>query len=118
MDSDPQSRATARIAFSVTSSIPNVAIFKTLANELSERGYAVLRYNKHYVNGPRDFDRQSFFTKASTQIFVQDLDRVIAALKKEPRIDAKRIFLYGWSEGTAAGWAPSPPYQEEKTAGA
>lgn len=91
---------------------PKVALFKELAEALSSRGFAVLRYNKHYVNGPSDFDRQSFFTKTSTQVFVQDLDRVIGAIEKDPRLDAKRVFLYGWSEGTAVAAAAAVDHPE------
>src|SRR6185437_3531308 len=47
-------------------------IFLDIANALAPRGYAVLRYNKHYVSGPGQVDYQAFYTKLTLQQMLAD----------------------------------------------
>lgn len=75
-------------------------IFADLARYLSARGYAVIRYDKRYVTGPGSFD-QARFAGLSQQEQVADLDSVIRAAKLNPHVDPDRMFVYGWSEGSA-----------------
>ncbi|MEP7188752.1 MAG: dienelactone hydrolase family protein [Roseiflexaceae bacterium] len=74
-------------------------IFKDIADYLAPRGVAVLRYNKHYITSATevDFDK---FGKLTFQQMLDDAERVLAAAKRNPHIDPKRIYIYGWSEGT------------------
>jgi pimeloyl-ACP methyl ester carboxylesterase len=75
-------------------------IFADLALYLAARGYAVVRYDKRYVNGPGSFD-QARFAGLSQQEQVADVDSVIRAAKLNPHVDPDRMFVYGWSEGSA-----------------
>lgn len=80
-------------------------IFLDIADGLSAQGVAVLRYNKHYVNSNGQADQQKFNTKASLQMFLQDAETALKAIKANPRVDPKRIFVYGWSEGSTVAAA-------------
>jgi uncharacterized protein len=75
-------------------------IFADLARFLSARGYAVVRYDKRYVNGPGSFD-QARFASLTQQEQVADVDSVVRAARLNPHIDPDRVFVYGWSEGSA-----------------
>ncbi len=80
-------------------------LFRDLADVLSARGFAVVRYDKRHVRGPKDFDLPKFFGDQSTFTFRDDAARVIDAVADHPRVDADRIFVYGWSEGTVVAAA-------------
>ncbi|GAA5511759.1 hypothetical protein Dcar01_00472 [Deinococcus carri] len=81
------------------------AIFKDLADTFAAQGIATLRYNKHYVSGPGQVDYPSFYTKADLNLFLQDAEVALEALKKNPRVDPKKVFVYGWSEGSTVAAA-------------
>lgn len=73
-------------------------IFKDIAQYLAPRGYAVLRYNKRYVNGPGNVDPKFGSVKLADTL--ADAQAVLAAARANKRVDSNRIYLYGWSEGT------------------
>lgn len=78
-------------------------IFRDIADALTLAGYAVVRYNKHYVAGPNDQTSAAVYQKFNTltlQQLLADATTVYQAALKNPRVDAKRVVLYGWSEGT------------------
>jgi uncharacterized protein len=79
-------------------------IFADLARYLSARGYAVIRYDKRHVTGPDSVD-EAAFASLTQQEQVADVDSVVRAAKLDPRIDPDRLFVYGWSEGTAVAAA-------------
>ncbi|WP_028925750.1 alpha/beta hydrolase family protein [Pseudonocardia acaciae] len=75
-------------------------IFDDIARYLSARGIAVVRYDKRYVRGRGNLD-QRFATLTQRQM-VDDIGAVVqAATARDPHLDPDRVFLYGWSEGTA-----------------
>jgi len=78
---------------------PVSRLFRDLADALALHGYAVARYNKHYVTGVGtrnpDYD-----TKITYRQLVADVGTVYAAARAAPHVDPDRIVLYGWSEGT------------------
>jgi uncharacterized protein len=76
------------------------SIFKDISDDLNLKGFAALRYNKHYVTGPGQFDVQAFYTKLDLNQMLKDAEKVLEAAKANARVDAKRIYLYGWSEGS------------------
>ncbi len=80
-------------------------IFLDIATDLSACGYAVLRYNKHYVTGPCQADYQKFYTKLDLQQMVKDAAQVLSAAQANAKVDAKQLFVYGWSEGSSVGAA-------------
>ena len=80
-------------------------IFADLASALSARGIAVLRYNKHYVSGPGKVDYEKFYGQADLNTFLKDAQTALNAMKSNPRVDPKRIYVYGWSEGSTVAAA-------------
>ncbi len=77
------------------------SIFKDVSSYLSAHGFAVLRYNKHYVTGPGQADYQSFYTKLDLPQMLADAEKVLATAKANARVDQQQLFLFGWSEGSA-----------------
>lgn len=74
--------------------------FADIAEFLSFNGYAVLRYNKRYVNGPGDGDYLRYSTQVTLQTMADDVRTVIEFAKGHPAVDSSRLYLYGWSEGS------------------
>lgn len=77
--------------------IGNVSPFKDLANGLSEKGIAVLRYDKRtFVYGKEMRHDTGMSVKEETME-----DAILAAdfLRKDSRIDANKIFILGHSMG-------------------
>jgi pimeloyl-ACP methyl ester carboxylesterase len=69
-------------------------VFVILADALTRKGIAVLRYDKRGVGGSSgDYD------SATTVDFTSDAKAAVAWLKTQPQIDAKRIGVLGHSEG-------------------
>ena len=81
------------------------SIFKDIGDALPASGFAVLRYNKHYVTSASEFDAQSYFTKLDLNQMLKDAERVLETAKANPQVDAKRIYVYGWSEGSTVAAA-------------
>jgi pimeloyl-ACP methyl ester carboxylesterase len=69
-------------------------VFVVLADALSRRGFAVLRYDKRGVG-----DSSGDYDSATTADFTSDAEAAIAWLKRQPQIDANRIGVLGHSEG-------------------
>jgi len=86
--------------------------FLDIANYLTPRGFAVLRYNKHYVTGPCRGDYRAFSTKLTLQHMLRDAARVLAVAEADPHVDAHRIYLYGWSEGSTIAAALAARHPE------
>lgn len=80
---------------------PLSSIFRDISGALGARGIAVLRYNKHYVSGPGQVDYQKFYGQADLNTFLKDAETALNAMKRDPRVDPRRIFVYGWSEGSS-----------------
>ncbi|MFO1032024.1 MAG: alpha/beta fold hydrolase [Planctomycetota bacterium] len=77
-----------------------VTLFAQIADTLAARGCAVVRYHKRFVRGPGSFDVR-FWREQSTPAFVADAQTVLAKAATLPGCDPGRVYLYGWSEGTA-----------------
>lgn len=88
------------------------SIFKDLSDFLSAKGFAVLRYNKHYVSGPGQADYRSFYTKLTLQQMLKDAETALGAAKANPKVDKSKIFLYGWSEGSTVAAALAAQHPE------
>ena len=88
------------------------SIFKQLSDYLSEHGFAVLRYNKHYVTGPGQADFQKFYTQLDLPQMLTDAGKVLAKAEANPKVDKKQIFLYGWSEGSTVAAALAAKHPE------
>jgi uncharacterized protein len=75
------------------------SIFEQIANRLSSQGFAVVRYNKRHVTAPGQADLERFY-QLRLQDFQRDARTVLEHAKKQAVVDAKRVFAYGWSEGS------------------
>ncbi|HEX5500237.1 MAG TPA: alpha/beta fold hydrolase, partial [Thermomicrobiales bacterium] len=77
------------------------AIFRDIADYLSARGFAVVRYDKRYITKPNDpQEAQTFRQRFTLPLLLSDAERVYAATGALPQVDPDRIVLYGWSEGS------------------
>ncbi|MFE9581067.1 alpha/beta hydrolase family protein [Nocardia sp. NPDC006044] len=74
-------------------------LFADISSSLARQGFAALRYNKHYVNGLGDVDPR-FATDLTMTQLVDDVRSAVRAVANDPRIDSRRVYLFGWSEGT------------------
>jgi dienelactone hydrolase len=72
--------------------------YKTIAQALVPQGFAVLRYNKRYVEGPGQFDGAKL-AQVKLADTLADARVALAAARANPRVDPRRVFVYGWSEG-------------------
>jgi pimeloyl-ACP methyl ester carboxylesterase len=72
-----------------------------IAQHLSERGFAVLRYDKRGV-GPSSyhFSNSNVWGNATANDFLHDAEKALNVLIQQPEVDPKRINLIGHSEGT------------------
>jgi dienelactone hydrolase len=77
-------------------------IFKDIAGYLVPRGFAVLRYNQHYVTSATNVDAQKYYTTPRQQ-FLKDAETVLAAAETNPHVDPRHIYIYGFSEGSVIG---------------
>lgn len=79
-----------------------VKLFAQIADVLAARGASVVRYHKRFVKAPGRFDAR-FWKEQSTVVFTADAGKVLDAALALPACDRERVFVYGWSEGTAVG---------------
>jgi uncharacterized protein len=70
-----------------------------IAQYLSERGFAVLRYDKRGV-GANYTINQKVWGNTTINDLIQDSKRALNVLIQQPEVDAKRISIIGHSEGT------------------
>src|SRR5215467_10368259 len=70
-----------------------------IAQYLSERGFAVLRYDKRGVGANITFN-QNVWGNATINDFIHDAEKALNVLVQQPEVDPKRISLIGHSEGT------------------
>ena len=69
-------------------------VFVVLADALSRKGFAVLRYDKRGVGGSTgDFDA------ATTADFASDAEAAVAWLRAQPGVDVNHVGILGHSEG-------------------
>lgn len=69
-----------------------------IAQFLTERGFAVLRYDKRGV-GSNFTINQNVWGNATVNDLIQDSEKALNALIQQPEVDPKRISLIGHSEG-------------------
>src|SRR5215469_14633469 len=79
------------------------APFWQIAQYLSERGFAVLRYDKRGASANHTIN-QNIWTNTTINDLIQDSKKALNVLIQQPEVDSKRISIIGHSEGT--GIAP------------
>jgi pimeloyl-ACP methyl ester carboxylesterase len=85
---------------SVTGSNEPTRLFLQIAEYLSERGLAVLRYNKRGVGPNGAILDMNVWGNITIQDLVQDAEKALEVLRQQPEVDSSKISLIGHSEGT------------------
>jgi uncharacterized protein len=70
-----------------------------IAQYLSERGFAVLRYDKRGV-GANNTINQNVWGNATVNDLIHDAEKAVNVLGQQPEVDPKKISIIGHSEGT------------------
>ncbi len=70
-----------------------------IAQYLSERGFAVLRYDKRGIGANFTIDK-NVWGNATANDLIQDSKKALNLLIQQPEVDPKRISIIGHSEGT------------------
>src|SRR5215831_8001557 len=79
----------------------NAKPFWQIAQYLSERGFAVLRYDKRGVGATSyTISNPNVYGNATTSDFIHDGQKALNVLIQQPEVDPKRISILGHSEGT------------------
>lgn len=76
------------------------ARFWQIAQYLSERGFAVLRYDKRGVGPNLTISNSNVWGNTTFTNLKQDAQKALAVLIKQPEVDPNRITVIGHSEGT------------------
>ncbi|MGA9154309.1 MAG: alpha/beta fold hydrolase [Candidatus Nitrosopolaris sp.] len=72
-----------------------------MAQYLSERGFAVLRYDKRGVGATSyPISNSNVYGNATANDFIHDAEKALNVLIQQPEVDPKRISILGHSEGT------------------
>ncbi len=75
--------------------------FLQIAEYLSERGFAVLRYNKRGIGLNGTVLNQDVVANTTFQDLKRDAEKALEVLIQQPEVDANDITIIGHSEGTA-----------------
>ena len=78
---------------------PPVPIFQ-IAQYLSERGFAVLRYDKRGVGTNHTILDSNVWGNLTFSNLIEDANKALAVLINQPEVDANKITVLGHSEGT------------------
>jgi uncharacterized protein len=78
----------------------NARPFWQIAQYLSERGFAVLRYDKRGVGANLTILDANVWGNLTANQLKQDAEKALNVLMQQPEVDPKRITLIGHSEGT------------------
>lgn len=78
---------------------PPVPLFQ-IANYLSERGFAVLRYDKRGIGENHTILDSNVWGNMTINDLVKDANKGLSVLMKQPEVDPARITVLGHSEGT------------------
>jgi hypothetical protein len=86
-------------------------IFADISAALTARGFAVMRYDKRYVNADGTVDYQRFYTLDLPKMLA-DAGTVLSAAETDQHVDPHHVFLYGWSEGSTVAAALAVQHPE------
>ena len=74
--------------------------FFQISQYLSERGFAVLRYDKRGIGANHTILDKNVWGNATFTNLKQDAQKALAVLIKQPEVDLNKITIIGHSEGT------------------
>jgi pimeloyl-ACP methyl ester carboxylesterase len=75
-------------------------VFWQISEYLSERGFAVLRYDKRGIGEGGTVINTSIWGNMTINDLIEDSKKALNVLMQQPEVDPKRISLVGHSEGT------------------
>jgi alpha-beta hydrolase superfamily lysophospholipase len=75
-------------------------LFLQVAEYLSERGFAVLRYNKRGIGLNGTILNSTIVGNWTIQVLIEDSKRALDVLRRQPEVDSSDITMIGHSEGT------------------
>jgi uncharacterized protein len=75
--------------------------FFQISQYLSERGFAVLRYDKRGIGTNHTILDSNIWGNLTVNDLIQDANKALAVLINQPEVDANKITVLGHSEGTA-----------------
>lgn len=78
----------------------NIAPFKQISQYLSERGFAVLRYDKRGVGPNFTVSDANVWGNVTFNDLKSDAQKALGVLIKQPEVDPTKITIIGHSEGT------------------
>jgi uncharacterized protein len=79
---------------------PPARPFFDIAEYLSERGFAVLQYDKRGMGANYTFLDSNVWGNATFDDLTQDAERALDVLVQQPEVDSNNVALVGHSEGT------------------
>ena len=79
---------------------PPARPFFEIAQYLSERGFAVLQYDKRGMGANYTFLDSNVWGNATFDDLTQDAERALDVLVQQPEVDSNNVALIGHSEGT------------------
>ena len=79
---------------------PNAKPFWQISQYLSERGFAVLRYDKRGIGANHAIVDSNIWGNATFNDLKRDAQRALAVLINQPEVDPNKITILGHSEGT------------------
>lgn len=95
----PPAEKIAFIAYNIGVVHSPTAPYTPIAEYLSERGFAVLQYNKRGI-GENDTLDSNVYGNLTFNDLKQDAEKALDVLIQQPEVDANRITVLGHSEGT------------------
>ena len=79
---------------------PSSRPFFDIAQYLSERGFAVLQYDKRGIGANFTILNSNIWGNATVNDLKNDAEKALEVLRKQPEVDANKVTLVGHSEGT------------------
>lgn len=80
-------------------------MFRILADELSSRGFTVVRYDQRHVQGHKKHDLPAYIQDLDQHTFLADLKAVVRKVRSDTRVDTERVYLLGYDEGAQVAMA-------------
>jgi len=87
-------------AIDMNYTVKNIKLFWTEENYLSERGFAVLRYDKRGIGANFAILDKNVWGNTTVNDLTHDAERALNVLMQQHEVDPKRISIIGHSEGT------------------
>lgn len=79
---------------------PSARPFFEIAQYLSERGFAVLQYDKRGIGANSTILNSTIWENATVNDLKNDAEKALEVLIQQPEVDANKVTLVGHSEGT------------------